>query len=57
MDIELEMTYKKTTLHTVVFEQVERQGMTVLIPTLYIRKEAYPDKTPMKIKVSVEVIE
>ena len=43
--MKVEMTYKKETPGTYVYQEVEK-GEQPKIPTLYIRKSAFPNKTP-----------
>ena len=50
--MQVEMTYKKSTKNTYVFEEVNPDR----VPTLYIKKTAFTEQ-PNKITVTIEVVE
>lgn len=52
MNITLEMTFKKSTKNTHVYE-ADFEGAE--IPTLYIMRESMPDKPPADITVTVKL--
>lgn len=53
--MKIEMTYKKSTKNTYVFEEVNPDR----VPTMYIKKtafsDAYPGSVPNKITVTIDV--
>ena len=53
-----QLAYRKSTKNTYVFDEVEaKPAVPSIIPTLYVRKDAFKNGCQLIIEVTIEVIE